>query len=139
MKQPVDLARQFLAVAERDLDTFRLLAETRSIADESVGFHAQQALEKCLKAVLALHGVEFRRTHDLAVLLDLLDRQTGLIPPYAGELDDLTPYAVILRYDILGSNPLDRGHVRTMVEAVHRWADEQINAGGQGEESGAEC
>jgi len=29
-----------------------------------VGFHAQQAVEKLLKAVLILEGVTLRRTHD---------------------------------------------------------------------------
>lgn len=28
-------------------------------------FHVQQAVEKALKAVMFLHGLEFRRTHDL--------------------------------------------------------------------------
>jgi hypothetical protein len=44
MKQPIDLARKFLAVADNDIKAFQKLA-----ADASVGFHAQQAVEKCLK------------------------------------------------------------------------------------------
>jgi hypothetical protein len=46
----------------------RLLANAE-ISDEIVGFHAQQAVEKWLKAVLGSRGVEFEYTHDLRRLL----------------------------------------------------------------------
>ena len=65
MKQPVDLARRFLSLAERDFKAFRKLAGDPEIDDEVVGFHAQQTIEKCLKAVLAKHRFEVRKTHDL--------------------------------------------------------------------------
>jgi len=54
MKQPVDLARAYLKLADRDIKALDLLIHSREIDDETVGFHAQQAVEKCLKAVLAL-------------------------------------------------------------------------------------
>ena len=38
------------------------------MADDAVGFHAQQAVEKAMKAVLVLEGVAFPRTHDLEFL-----------------------------------------------------------------------
>jgi HEPN domain-containing protein len=75
MKQPVDLARRFLVLADRDIKTVRQLAGIPESDDEAIGFHAQQAIEKCLKAVLALHEVPFRKTHDLAELVDLLRDQ----------------------------------------------------------------
>lgn len=42
------------------------------MADEIVGFHAQQAVEKALKAVLTAVAVRVGRTHDIAYLLTLL-------------------------------------------------------------------
>lgn len=56
MKKPRDLARRFLALADRDIKAFQRLADSTEIDDAAVGFHAQQAVEKCLKAVLALHA-----------------------------------------------------------------------------------
>jgi HEPN domain-containing protein len=53
MKQPRDLALLYLALADRDLKTCRQLSEIADSDDEAIGFHAQQAIEKCLKAVLA--------------------------------------------------------------------------------------
>jgi len=61
--QPHDLARKFLELAMRDRAALRVLEADRDVADETIGFHAQQAVEKCLKAVLILHAIEFRKTH----------------------------------------------------------------------------
>ena len=46
----------------------RLLVNAK-ISDEIVGFHAQQAVEKWLKAVLGSRGIEFEYTHDLRRLI----------------------------------------------------------------------
>jgi len=57
MKKPRDLARRFLMLAERDRRTLAVLVDSPDVDDEPIGFHAQQAVEKCLKAILALHRV----------------------------------------------------------------------------------
>jgi HEPN domain-containing protein len=54
--------------AEEDANAMRLLADAE-ISDEIVGFHAQQAVEKWLKAVLGSRGIEFEYTHDLRRLI----------------------------------------------------------------------
>ena len=71
MKTPADLAHELMALAHRDFDVFYLLAQAAHIADESVGFHAQQVVEKCLKAVLACHQVEGKRRMDWMAKKDL--------------------------------------------------------------------
>ncbi len=102
MKQAADLARRFLSLADRDLRAFEKLVPDREIADEVIGFHAQQAIEKCLKAVLVSNGVEFRRVHDLELLLELLDDHRIAPPPDTAAIQELNPFAVLLRYDFLG-------------------------------------
>ena len=72
MSRPIDLARHFLALADRDIRAFRKLVDDPEIDEATVGFLAQQAIEKSLKATLALYNCAFRRTHDLAELLDIL-------------------------------------------------------------------
>src|SRR5688500_18217496 len=49
----------------------KLLTDSAS-PDEIIGFHAQQAVEKLFKAVLAARSIHFRRTHDLVELIDLI-------------------------------------------------------------------
>ncbi|HEY5581806.1 MAG TPA: HEPN domain-containing protein [Rhodoferax sp.] len=87
-----------------------------------VGFHAQQAIEKSLKAVLSAHMIEFRRTHDLITLLDLLQDHQLPAPPEADWLDELNPYAVEARYGTIEPEGLDRTRALQAVAQVLDWA-----------------
>lgn len=87
-----------LAAAMQDFAACQLLAGSSVIGDAVVGFHAQQSVEKSLKAVLSVNMVEFRRTVDLASLLDMLEDHKLPTPPHADWLDELNPYAVEARY-----------------------------------------
>ncbi len=127
MKRPEDLARRFLALADRDIRAFRKLSDDPEIDDEVVGFHAQQAVEKCLKAVLIKHRIEQRKTHDLQLLIDLLIQNNLPSPPLREGIDTLGPFAVELRYDLMATEPLDREHTRIVVTAVRGWAEQQIS------------
>jgi len=72
-----------------------------AIAPAIVGFHAQQAVEKALKAWLSYLGLPYPRIHHLKNLFDLVEEQdpAGVLPFRA--LDRLTPFAVQFRYDDL--------------------------------------
>ena len=124
MKRPADLARRFLLLADRDIKTFRKLVHDRDIDDAVIGFHAQQAVEKCLKAVLARHQVVIRKVHDLHALLDLLTDHHLPSPPLREEIVELNPFAVILRYELMETEALDRPLAERILDAVRRWAEE---------------
>ena len=126
MKQPVDLARAYLKLADRDIKALDLLIHSQEIDDETVGFHAQQAVEKCLKAVLALSSIPFRKTHDLQELMDLMLDHSLTLPPNADKLDVLNPYAVLLRYDFIEHKGFNRETAHGLVAAVRAWAEKQI-------------
>jgi HEPN domain-containing protein len=119
-------ARSLLDLAERDFRAMKLLATGAGIDDSVVGFHAQQTVEKALKAVLAHAAVAFRRTHDIAELLDLLADSGQVPPPAADFLDELTPYAVNYRYGLIEPRGLDRPAALAAIEAVLRWAQAAI-------------
>jgi|SRR4051812_17692270 HEPN domain-containing protein len=65
-------AQQWLAKAAEDLGVARLVLESATAARWAACFHAQQATEKALKAVLVANGTDFPRTHVLERLADLL-------------------------------------------------------------------
>lgn len=109
--------------AEGDAKAMRRLASDPEIDDAAVGFHAQQAVEKWLKAVMALHGLEEARIHDLGRLLELLSAADVKPPPGADRLDELTVYAVPMRYDeLLDAESLEREATVALVDEVGEWA-----------------
>lgn len=130
MDGPSDFADQLLAAAGRDAVVWRKLVGDRDVHDAMLGFHAQQAVEKCLKAVLARTGVAFRRTHDVAELMDVMADAGLPEPPYADRLDELSPYAVEARYGWSAAGALDRNSVTDWVEAVMAWAGRSIRGAG---------
>lgn len=114
--------------AEDDAKAMQLLAPNSEISDEIIGFHAQQAVEKWLKAVLGSRGVEFEYTHDLHRLIAEVTAAVGEFPFDAPEVVALTEHAVPLRYDeILDTEPLDRQAVVRLVKEVGEWADARLH------------
>jgi HEPN domain-containing protein len=108
--------------ARQDLAACVLLATGLGIGDAVIGFHAQQAAEKSIKAVLSAHTIEFRRTHDLVTLLDLLEEHGLEAPPASDWLDELNPYAVEARYGMIDPGFLDRKRALDVVAQVIAWA-----------------
>jgi HEPN domain-containing protein len=107
-------ALKFLELAEQDRVAFRILAASTESSLAVVGFHAQQAVEKALKAVLIDRGVEFRRTHDLQTLADTLASDLGLqLPVPEAQLRRLIPFAVEARYQVIEDLIIGREELRT--------------------------
>lgn len=120
------IALMLLDAARQDLAACKLLATGMGIGDAMVGFHAQQAIEKSLKAVLSAQGIEFRRTHDLVTLLDLLQDNQIAPPPQADWLDELNPYAVEARYGTIALDGLDRNRALIAIAQVIDWAKAEL-------------
>lgn len=109
--------------AAEDAVALREFEGNVNVADSILGFHAQQAIEKWLKAVLADEGVDFEYTHDLRRLVELVEELGITFPFITGEIVMYTEFAVPLRYeDLLDAEPLDRGAAVTTVNEVEAWA-----------------
>lgn len=93
-----DFVQQWLDKAHKDLQVAGILLRGEFEDYENVGFHAQQAAEKFIKAFLVRHQIEFPKTHNIALLRQLVaqvDQDTaGLLAP----AEALTPYGVEFRY-----------------------------------------
>lgn len=120
-------ARRLLRLAHRDRDTFGLLRPLPQASLAALGFHAQQAAEKALKAVCTLRSIEMRRTHDLAALAQTLLDSGETLPLTADELRVLNPFAVEFRYDDEISSSMTREELDTLLTTVIAWADQKIN------------
>ena len=122
----LDEARRFLNLARDDLAAFRALAAMPHIRHAIAFFHAQQAIEKSLKAVLFAKGEEFRRTHDLYELADRIEQAGVALPCSAEELGQMNPYAVEFRYDDQMAPPLTRQEVDDIAARILAWASAVI-------------
>ena len=132
--QSARLAQVLLQKGRQDQYVMNRLLEDQSIPDEVIGFHAQQAVEKSIKAVLAHRSIKYRWTHQLDELADLLDDSGISYPPELSEAVELTPYAVELRYDLLpihddAAAPLDRQWAKCCVERIAEWASAVVEGG----------
>jgi HEPN domain-containing protein len=126
-RDPRAEAEVLIRKADDDANAMRLLALNAEISDEIVGFHAQQAVEKWLKAILGSRGIEFEYTHDLRRLIAEVTAAVGVFPFDNAQVVALTEHAVPLRYDeILDTEPIDRQATLTLVNDVGDWAAAQL-------------
>lgn len=126
MKSAIDLARRYLELADRDIGAFDNMKNNPAFHVTTTCFHAQQGIEKCLKAVLALRGVAFRKTHDLDELVDLLDANHISHPFGSTALSMMNPYAVLLRYEDVEFAGVTAAEADKIVVLVRRWAGEVV-------------
>jgi HEPN domain-containing protein len=127
----LDLARVLLARAIDDETLVRKVSADTDVADAIIGFHAQQAAEKLIKAVLAARGVAFMKSHALSYLVGLVEEHHIDAPPELSEADVLSPWAVEFRYE--GDEPpaFDRPAALALVAKLRTWAEGQIEAAEQ--------
>ena len=122
----LDQARVLLRLAGRDLQTIDAMRDSEPFGDEAFGFHAQQAVEKSLKAWLCLHGIEYPHTHDLALLYELLESAGARDLVQFDPLTDLSAFAVQFRYDIYDDEPLDRNGIGKQAARLVQHVDELL-------------
>src|SRR5712692_6773965 len=96
---------------------------------EDLCFDAQQAVEKAFKAVLVFRGVDFPKTHNIRVLLSLLDSAGQQIPQELRKAIGLTIYATVSRYPG-EAEPVTEDEYHEAValaEQVVQWAEQVIS------------
>ena len=126
----LEVALISLAKAKQDLVAVRKWLNDLDISDEIIGFHVQQAIEKSLKAVLLCRTIDFPRTHNLRLLIDLCRSNDVQIPTEFLQVDVFNRFAVQWRYDLLPSTSaatLDRETAYELAQQVWNWADKLVN------------
>lgn len=89
---------QWLSLADEDLN---LASHALGLGAQSpyrlIAYHAQQCAEKCLKAFLVYHNVDFPYTHNIRRLLKFCEEHAEWTDALKGA-EELTPYAITARY-----------------------------------------
>jgi len=118
-----------LKKAENDLKDAKILFKSDESSMEGICFHSQQAVEKSLKAYLAYNNREINKTHNISEIL----KDCKSVDNIFGELeklniDDITNYAVIVRYDdIIEPSAEDAKEAISIAEKVRSFVIEKIN------------
>jgi HEPN domain-containing protein len=122
---PADRARPLFEKAGEDIHVLTVLRDDLATTDAVWGFHAQQSVEKLMKALLASQGVRFPFTHRLLELAQLMNKGRHPLPGQFDPLLNLTPYAAEFRYADITSKraepPLDRVPTLELIEAMRKW------------------
>ena len=100
------------------------------ISDEIFGFHAQQAVEKLLKARLASLGVDYPKVHNLLTMVELLAVAGDALPEDLANLFRLTPFATVFRYEDVEEVALpDRLELRGRISELRDLMQRRISSG----------
>jgi HEPN domain-containing protein len=114
----VTISQEWIAKAEGDLTTALREYRARNAPNyDAACFHAQQCVEKYMKAVLIAHQISFRRIHDLEVLLDACLCQYPLWEFMRMDAQLLTQYAVQFRYP---GESAEREEAKEAINAMKR-------------------
>ena len=124
--EPLKRAELLLAKARDDETLIEEIILNYKIRDEIIGFHAQQASEKLLKALLMSKNISYRRTHDLRELIDLISDYYIEFPETLMEIRTLSPFAVEFRYDYIPmeeEEDFNRQKALEMVQQLRIWIE----------------
>nr|VFK62250.1 MAG: HEPN domain-containing protein [Candidatus Kentron sp. UNK]VFK70383.1 MAG: HEPN domain-containing protein [Candidatus Kentron sp. UNK] len=127
MSPHIEEAWRALRLADRDIYAFHVLKNDPDCHLSVVCFHAQQAIEKSIKAVLFSRRIEFKHTHNLTELTFLLRRdgvETAPVPD--DRLLRLDPFAVTFRYDDMDIELVEREETAAWVTDIRQWAENQV-------------
>ncbi|MEN7972893.1 MAG: HEPN domain-containing protein [Verrucomicrobiota bacterium] len=112
------LVKEWVAKAEGDCTTaLREYRARKSPNHDAVCFHAQQCIEKYLKAVLQKHGIPFRKIHDLEILLQSCLEIFPLWQAMQDDMELLTQYAIHFRYP---GESADKVEAKSAIDAMMR-------------------
>jgi HEPN domain-containing protein len=131
MNRSREMAQILLDKAKGDFRMLRTLLADDQVPTWGIGFHAQQAVEKAIKAVLGFVNVEYPYTHNIGFLLDLLGTSNHAPPPDAPRLPELTLFGALTRYGgpseaEPSEAELDREWVLEAVKRTVDWASDAL-------------
>jgi len=126
MNAAPDLPGDLLALAREDLAAAEALDRAERVSDAPVGFHAQQAVEKALKAAIAGRDQDFPFTHDLGLLMQLCQDAGLELPAGLTDADRLTPYAAAVRYGLGDPGAVATADALRWGALAIEWADAEL-------------
>ncbi len=94
----IDKLLPWIERAEEDFAIARSALHRKTPLIYPACFHAQQCVEKYLKAILTSKNIPCPKTHDLLMLFTICEESSILIPIETKDLNTLNDYSVRVRY-----------------------------------------
>jgi HEPN domain-containing protein len=94
------ITREWTSKADEDFEFARINLDEGKNFYAQICFHLQQAAEKYLKAFIIAHDLEFRRIHDLGLLLKICSAKDPSFEDLREDCEFLTAYYVDTRYPV---------------------------------------
>ena len=120
------LTEEWVQKAEGDYTVAQQVLQGQNPVNDAICFHAQQCIEKYLKAWLQEVNIPFPRTHDLQALLNLI---VPVLPAWAAWREDfskLSEHAVDPRYPGKFATAEETTHAMHICVAVRQAVREQL-------------
>ncbi len=114
------LVTEWLAKADEDLEFGRLNLEERKNFFAQICFHFQQAAEKYLKAFIVAKEIEFKRIHDLGLLLKMAAGVDGSLEELKDDCEYLAAFYIEARYPVHWPTNFTRDEATKGLEAARR-------------------
>jgi len=92
------ITEEWITKAEKDYLVAIRELKTTPIVGDAICFHAQQCVEKYMKAILQENEIEFEKIHDLDVLFNKCVNFIPELESFRDDLVKLSTYAVDVRY-----------------------------------------
>ena len=94
------IAEEWLTKADEDFEFATVNLEEGKSFFAQICFHFQQAAEKYLKAFIIAHELEFRKIHDLPLLLKICSSKDPSFEQLREDCEYLTTFYVEARYPV---------------------------------------
>ena len=127
----LDKANEWLQRAKSNMARAKAGRVSPEILYEDLCYDAQQAVEKAFKSICIIHEIVFPKTHDIAYLIELLEKGGVEVPENLQNSKILTGYAVETRYP--GDyEPVDEEDLRKAIEIAKKvmaWVKKEMDKG----------
>ena len=98
MSNKEQIIQSWILKAEHDLGTAKITYLHLPKYYDTIAFHCQQTVEKCIKALLIQFDTTFIRTHDLVYLISLLNENLVIEESLIDKIIALNGFSVQIRY-----------------------------------------
>ena len=120
------LTLEWVQKAEGDYTVAQQVQQGQNPVHDAICFHAQQCIEKYLKAWLQEENIPFPRTHDLKELLELIVATMPSWQMWQDEFSDFSEHAVDSRYPGKFATVEETAHAMRICGEVRKAVREQL-------------